>query len=1067
MPRCFYVSLLVTIAWNHAAQGAESLQIRSGRFAAAVRNGSLVRLKSAAGLEFVQEPAEPRGTGIHRVPATHWATASDESGELSKDQALTRQSGKFTDLSDATVDTSYRLDAASGDLVLEQRARSPADGVWGVSWWIADIPLDFAILVPGGSGLRLSRETPGSRHQFDYPISWEAQFVVVEGPGQGFFVWAEDPQGRFKRLVVERRSSGWRLGFVTINDAPFDTLTACDSVRWRLNVYEGDWRVPARRYRDWLAATLQPVRVKDQSPAWAREIRACVIMGLELPVLEALPRRLDPQQTLLYLPEWRTAGYDRNYPDYDQPVPQLEPFVRRAHELGFRVMLHVNYFGVDPLHPLYPQFEPFQVLDPWDKHEPQWWVWPPEEPDIRFAYINPACRAWRDCFVKAMVKLCNRTGTDSLHLDQTLCIYNDHRGRIEGQSMLEGSLALHRALREALPQVALSGEGLNEVTCRYEAFAQRHVWGLDHSKGTWDRRWLAAAHPISSYVLRPFTTMYGYLGCAPPDADQLYAAWNEAYRHWGIIPTLKPTLAALAEPAGFARQFFDEAEFWQRQRVGLDLDGPWPADVAMPLRTADGRPAAAMSDRRLVCGERVVSRTITGVRQVEAPGTIPGWPAYDEQRLLGLCPEGWYPHFEEPRDQRLFHVSRLPKRLTLDGVADLGEIAVVRTRDAATLLADLTAGLDRALCGSRPDRGQTVTALGGIEAEDGAMFTASGEVISAHPPWKIAGSGEVFARFTVPLPGEGTLQFLSEVALDPGAVGPKKSDGVTFFVRAFDNTRPVPRVAESGSEDDGLRAELHQPTAERHSFTLDLTPLAGQTITLELAVGPGPLGSPSFDWARWYRPRIEQSVRGADVLAVSGGKPWTLALGGAGAAPIRRDGETAEVRVPVPGTVYFLRQSPPAVRLPVDVSRQTFQLLFVKDSGQAVPSAQYAAVSRQPTTVAGVSREGLFAHPPDHGRTVALFPMFLPTEPSRFETWIGIRDGSKSDGVIFAVEINGRELARRKLQPGAWAELTADLATWAGQSVVLSLVTDSDGPFLCDWAAWGEPRITAGQASSP
>lgn len=87
-------------------------------------------------------------------------------------------------------------------------------------------------------------------------------------------------------------------------------------------------------------------------------------MNLDRQLLEALVRRFDPRQTLLYLPNWRAAGYDRDYPQYDKPVPELEPFLRRAHELGFRTMLHVNYFGVDPLNPLYKEFEPYQVRDP-------------------------------------------------------------------------------------------------------------------------------------------------------------------------------------------------------------------------------------------------------------------------------------------------------------------------------------------------------------------------------------------------------------------------------------------------------------------------------------------------------------------------------------------------------------------------------------------------------------------------------------------------------------------------------------------------------------------------------
>ena len=79
-------------------------------------------------------------------------------------------------------------------------------------------------------------------------------------------------------------------------------------------------------------------------------------------------------------------------------------------------MLHVNYFGVDPLNPLYKKFEPHQVRDPWGDHEKLWWLWTRAEPEIRFAYINPASQAWRRYFVDAMVKLCRTYHIDSLHL---------------------------------------------------------------------------------------------------------------------------------------------------------------------------------------------------------------------------------------------------------------------------------------------------------------------------------------------------------------------------------------------------------------------------------------------------------------------------------------------------------------------------------------------------------------------------------------------------------------------------------------------------------------------------
>jgi hypothetical protein len=75
------------------------------------------------------------------------------------------------------------------------------------------------------------------------------------------------------------------------------------------------------------------------------------------------------------------------------------------------------------------------------------------------------------------------------------------------------------------------------------------------------------------------------------------------------------------------------------------------------------------------------------------------------------------------------------------------------------------------------------------------------------------------------------------------------------------------------------------------------------------------------------------------------------------------------------------------------------------------------------------------------------------------KTWIGIRDGSKSTGVVFSVEVNGGQVAQRRMLPGRWEQVEVDLSSWKGKPIVLSLTTDSDGPYSFDWAHWGEPRL--------
>src|SRR3990170_3965886 len=223
-----------------------------------------------------------------------------------------------------------------------------------------------------------------------------------------------------------------------------------------------------------------------------------------------------------------------------------------------------------------------------------------------------------------------------------------------------------------------------------------------------------------------------------------------------------------------------------------------------------------------------VSRTITGVGQLEAEGGAPGGRAYDDRRLFGLDPDHWYPYFDQPRDPSLFHVAELSPDLIAEAVIDWGDLAMVRTRSRTTIVADLASLLDRAACGSRPFEGEPLEVTGPLASPDGAHFRSDGDTLFAHPPWKArrtnpqtgrvesGGTGVAFARFQIEeLPPEGRIRFLGDVAMDQGGLGPDKTDGVTFAVTARGDNRELQR-------------DLHNATGERRTLELDLTPLAGE-----------------------------------------------------------------------------------------------------------------------------------------------------------------------------------------------------------------------------------------------
>lgn len=956
-------------------------------------------------------------------------------------------------------DTRFTYDAPAREVTIEQAGQAEG-GLHGVQWGIAGVPLDYSILVPGSSGIKLERNSPVSHMQFGYPLGWECQFVIVHGPKGGFWVWAEDAEGRYKNLQVWKRNGGWDLAFETQSLAPFAAQTSLRSVKWRLGLIGPDWTEATDKYRRWAAANYHLTGVGDQQPAWVKDIRTLVICGMELDRLDELAAAMDPKQTVLYVPGWRRDGYDRNYPDYTA-LPELAPFLARAHALGFRVMLHVNYFGCDPKNELYAQFEKLQVHDPFS-HEALWWVWPPEQPDIKFAYINPASKAWRDLFVSRMKELCTRYPVDALHLDQTLCIWNDDAGLVDGMTMLEGNIAEHRELRAALPNVALSGEGLNEVTCRYEAFAQRHAMGINHTDGTWDRSRLAMSHPVSSMILRPFTVINGYLGMTSPANSQLYAAWRQAYVNWGVIPTFGwPQPGQLKAPQDFTRQLLDEIHFFQRERVDPDFAHPWPADAAFAYRTAAGNTAKYVVDNgwRFVAGkDEIVARTVTGAEEITGPGSIPGWLGYNDQRSFGLRADHWYPWVPEPRDPKAFHVADLPPGLELAAVTCTDEIARIMTRDRqeALWISDLVQG---GRCGYTVFDGEGEEIDGPLnESKAGASFVPQGQDIWLHPPWKAtrknpqtgvleaAGTGLVYCRMRVKLPADSQPRFTSEVYMDKGAVGEGKTDGVVFSVEATDGQQT-------------RRAELHTAVVEPQPLELDLREFAGKDVTVKLAGDPGPQRSATFDWARWRAPRIVLSRHLTGTATIVSPSPWTAVLTPQGQAQPQTTGDTLRVASVFPGSIFLLNRPLQPVSLPCDLTGLQFIPTFVDANGTALTNPQYATAVVQDTTVGGVTKRGFFAHPPSHGQTRMDFPVTLPANVQRLTVSAGLRDGSKSQGCLFIVEATGQELARKLMLPGQWQELTADLKPFAGQAIVLSLVTDANGEFNFDWGGWGAPRL--------
>lgn len=1043
--------------------------LSSATLSAQMRAGQIVRLTHRqTGETLVITPKTDRPlAGLHRMGEPEMPPGSSQTARKETNRSVVH-TASWRDASGsprARMRSRFAIEPRTGDLLVTQEGEAVQRGLYGISWGIAEIPERFDVLVPGSSGQRFGADAAPGARLFDYPVGWEAPFVLIQGRRGGFLIRADDPAHRFKNLTVEKTRQGFRLRFESRNLAPFEPKNRIVSSHWRITAYRGGWQNGAALYRRHMQARLHPQTLAQQQPAWVRDIRFVVIMNLDRPLLAQLAKRCNPKQTLLYLPNWRRDEYDRNYPDYTA-APDFEPFVKEAHRLGFRVMPHVNYFGCDPKHPLFERFKPYQMRDPLTKVL-QWWLWP-ADPPIRFAYINPASRAWRRLFVERMAELYRQYRVDALHLDQTMVILNDDNGLIDGMNCIEGNLAIHRELREALPQVALSGEGLNEITGVYEAFAQRHLSGINNTDRTWSDRMIAMAHPISSAILAPYTHLYGYLGYPNPDDTAYYVAYLQGYEHFGVLPTYAwPTREQLEKPFLLLDQLLQMARFFQRTQPLPDFEAVWEPGDRFVYRLSDGRRAAYRRDQGIVFAirersgrESILWRRIEGVSEAAVPGSIPGWLAYDAKRIFGLDPQRSYLWSPAPRSLTTLHLAALPDgfhlsragshrllaRFTLDARGQGERLRLweySRQVEGGVRLAD---GRERRYEG-----------LAFEDEQSGAFMRPDADGFSVHPPWK-AGSFTpsdalprplTFLEYRLSLPENASAQFTARVRLGAGAPG--ASDGITFRVLA----------------DDGVHqqsAEVHQASSDTIPLALDLSAFRGRTVRLRLEADPGPKGDPSYDWGRIEGPSVQirsEAPLTRQALLVRGMKQEAWALAAEGSVEMTRvTPDACRVRLPLPNTLTLVFGEPEPVTPPFNLLKSAYHSAIIPSNGIEAPASELFTGKVVEGVCRNEKRPALMLHPPPNGCSIADFWLYLPERPLRLKTAIGLGDGSKSNGMEFVIAVNGREIFRRiVLCDSGWIPVEIDLRAWAGKPVLLSLITDALRDYQYDWALWGDPKL--------
>ena len=382
-------------------------------------------------------------------------------------------------------------DIETGDLLIEPAAYSSRPGVLACRWNISGLKPGLELVAPLFQGIKLKLDDPlVKNNRWTWPSSWEAGFAILQSAEGGFWVHTRDDRYRFKALKTGDESDPFIIGLDSEAYGPIDNNLSAGGLCWRINTYKGDWHVPAEKYRQWYwqAYSLEAEERKRQ--AWMNDIKLAISWCPGKPeILDALAKRLSPKKVLMHFSNWRTDGYDENYPDFFASE-NAKVFIKKSQDMGFHVMPHFNSIDMDPSHPVYTQVRDFPYRNVETK-QLQGWSWYKSRgigvPESNFNRLNnqdkkvmvkihPGLSMWRSILGGNMLKAAQDLSLDTVFIDVTLCMWNIHNCIVESMSPVEGMNVLIKHVAGLGKGLVVGGEGLNEISAQGQSFAQVHLF---------------------------------------------------------------------------------------------------------------------------------------------------------------------------------------------------------------------------------------------------------------------------------------------------------------------------------------------------------------------------------------------------------------------------------------------------------------------------------------------------------------------------------------------------------------------------------------------------------------
>lgn len=382
-------------------------------------------------------------------------------------------------------------DRETGDLVVEPSAYSARQGVRSVRWNLKGIREDLELVAPLFQGIRMKLDDPIIKNtRSSWPQRWEAGFAILQGKDSGFWIHTRDDRYRYKTLKIGKADDSQCLGFETEAYGPIEDNLSAGGLQWRVNVFSGDWQVPASIYRDWLWEAYNLREQESKRKEWLFGLKMAISWcPTDLAVLDVLAENVEPQKVLLHFPHWRMHGYDQNYPTYIASQ-EGKAFISKAQEMGFHVAPHCNAFEIDPSHRAYQYLGDFQYREietrirlGWSYMHQKMLQVPSSTVSLMnsqdkntMVKIHPGLTMWHSILRENIQKAVQEHSLEAVFTDITLNTFNLHNSLVNSLTSTEGGKILTDYLGSIGSGVAIGGEGLNEITMQGLSFAQAHLF---------------------------------------------------------------------------------------------------------------------------------------------------------------------------------------------------------------------------------------------------------------------------------------------------------------------------------------------------------------------------------------------------------------------------------------------------------------------------------------------------------------------------------------------------------------------------------------------------------------